>query len=105
MMIFKISFINAPVELFGTNPAANVHLAKTKACALRMNSSTLRPANACVCQLAVQMEKPLTTANANAKVVLLLLVLQRFAKKQVIIGTLKYVHAYLVCQKHKYADS
>jgi hypothetical protein len=38
-------------------------------------------------------------------VVLLLLVLQRFAKKQVIIGTLKYVHAYLVCQKNKYADS
>lgn len=104
-MIFKTTFINAPVELFGTYPAANVHLAKTKACALRMNSSTPRPANACVCQLAVQMEKPLTTAHANAKVVILLLALQKLAKIQLIIGTLYHVHAYLVCQQTKYADS
>jgi len=51
------------------------------------------------------MEKPLTTAHANAKVVILLLALQKLAKIQLIIGTLYHVHAYLVCQQTKYADS
>ena len=59
-------FTNALVDLFGTHIAANVYLAKTKACAQRMSSSTLRPANACAFQFAAKKEPPSAMKFVNA---------------------------------------
>lgn len=61
-------FTNALVDSFGMKPAANVYLAKTKACVQRMSSSTLRPANACASQFAAQKEPPSTIVDVYAMI-------------------------------------
>jgi hypothetical protein len=66
MMLLSKPFSDALVVSCGTKIAAHVNLAKTKVCSEKMNSSTHKPANACACQFAAKMDKPLITVNANA---------------------------------------